>query len=203
MLKNYKFIRSILILSFFSFSKLFAQDSLKVGKYKVPAIIIDEDTVPVINLPMVTVVDFADPEILKNLQAYYRLRFNVIKMYPYAKLLAVKLKEMNDYAATISNDREKRKYIKATEKQMKTDFEDQVKNFSISQGDVLIKLINRETGNTSYQLIKELRGSLSAFVDQSLAKLFGHDLKDTYEPQGKDKTIENIIQQIESGQIAL
>src|SRR5882757_5361345 len=108
MLKNYKCIFSIFILGFFSFSKLYSQDSLKVGKYKLPAIIIDEDTVPVINLPAVTVFDFADPEVLKNLQAYYRLRFNVIKMYPYAKLLAVKLKEMNDYAATISNEKEKR-----------------------------------------------------------------------------------------------
>ncbi len=201
MLKKIYFFTLIPLLSLFSFSKLYSQDSLKVGKYKLPAIIIDEDTIPVINLPAVTVFDFADPEILKNLQAYYRLRFNVIKMYPYAKLAAVKLKEMNDHAATITNEKEKRKYIKETEKQMKNDFEDQVKNFSINQGDVLIKLINRETGNTSYELIKELRGSFSAFFDQSLAKLFGHDLKDTYEPEGKDKTIENIIQQIESGQI--
>ena len=200
MLKKIKLSTLILSLCVLPF-KLFSQDSLKFGKYKIPAIIIDEDTVPIVNLPMVTVVDFSDPEILKNLQAYYRLRFNVIKMYPYAKLAAVKLKEMNDHAASISNAKERKRYLKETEKQMKEDFEGQVKNFSISQGDVLIKLIHRETGNTSYELIKELRGSLSAFFDQSLARLFGHDLKEEYEPQGKDKTIENIIQQIESGQI--
>jgi hypothetical protein len=201
MLKNFRHIPFVLVVGIFSISKLNAQDSMKVGKYKIPAIIIGEDTVPVINLPMVTVVDFADPEILKNLQAYYRLRFNVIKMYPYAKLAAVKLKEMSEHAESLTNAKEKRKYLKETEKQMKSDFEEQIKNFSISQGDVLIKLIHRETGNTSYQLIKDLRGSFSAFFDQSLAKLFGHDLKEVYEPQGKDKTIENIVQQIESGQI--
>ena len=181
--------------------KSFSQDSLKVGKYKLPAIIIGEDTFPVVNLPMVTVMDFSDPEVLKNLQAYYRLRFNVIKVYPYAKLASVKLNEMNEHVTTLKSDREKRRYIRETEKQIKDDFEDQVKNLSISQGNVLIKLINRETGNTSYELIKDLRGSFNAFFSQGLAKLFGHDLKDTYDPKGRDKTIEDIIQQIESGQI--
>lgn len=174
---------------------------MKVGRFRLPAIIIGEDTFPVINLPMVTIVDFSDPQMLKNLQAYYRLRFNVIKVYPYAKLAAVKLNEMNEHAAMLSKEKEKKKYIKATEKQMKEDFEEQIKNLSISQGDVLIKLINRETGTTSYELLKELRGSLNAFFSQGLAKMFGHDLKDTYEPEGKDKTIENIVKQIESGQI--
>ena len=201
MLKKLKHILVSIILILFV-SNAFSQDSLKAGKYKLPTIIIGEDTFPVINLPMVTIFDFADPEVLKNLQAYYRLRFNVIKVYPYAKLAAVKLREMNEHASTLTSEREKRKYIKSTEKQMKEDFEEQIKNLSISQGDVLIKLINRETGNTSYELLKELRGSFNAFFSQGLAKLFGHDLKDTYEPEGKDKNIENIIKQIESGQIS-
>ncbi|MCX6291792.1 MAG: DUF4294 domain-containing protein [Bacteroidetes bacterium] len=201
MLKHFKYSCLFFLLFFFSFQKTSAQDSVKIGRYRLPAIIVGEDTIPVINLPLVTVADFADPMILKNVQAYYRLRFNVIKVYPYAKLAAVKLNEMNEYAATLSNAKEKKKYIKETEKQMKIDFEEQIKNLSISQGDVLIKLINRETGNTSYELIKELRGSLSAFFDQGVARLFGHNLKDTYEPEGKDKTIEDIVRQIESGQI--
>jgi hypothetical protein len=201
MMKKMNYFFSISLLFILCSSAAYSQDSLKAGKYKLPAIIIGEDTFPVVNLPMVTIVDFANPEVLKNLQAYYRLRFNVIKVYPYAKLAAVKLKEMNEHAATISSAKERRRYLKETEKQMKEDFEGQIKNLSINQGDVLIKLINRETGNTSYELIKELRGSFSAFFDQSLAKVFGHDLKDVYEPSGKDKMIEDIVQQIESGQI--
>jgi hypothetical protein len=199
MSKNFKYTLAFLVC--ISFLKSYSQDSMKVGRYKLPAIIIGDDTFPVVNLPMVTVVDFADQEMLKNIQAYYRLRFNVIKVYPYAKLAAVKLNEMNEHAATLSSEKEKRRYIRETEKQVKNDFEDQIKNLSISQGDVLIKLLYRETGNTSYELIKELRGSFTAFFDQGVAKLFGHDLKDTYEPQGKDRTIEDIVQQIESGQI--
>ncbi len=201
MLKKIKYIVTVIFTVFISSSESFSQDSVRVGRYKLPAVVIGDDTFPVVNLPMVTVVDFADPEMLKNIQAYYRLRFNVIKVYPYARLAAVKLNEMNEHATTLTNEKEKRKYIKETEKQMKIDFEDQIKNLSISQGDVLIKLINRETGNTSYELLKELRGSLNAFFAQGLAKLFNHDLKDTYDPLGRDKTIENIVQQIESGQI--
>ena len=65
----------------------------------------------------------------------------------------------------------------------------------------MIKLIDRETGQTSYALIKQLKGSLNAFFAQGLAKLFGHDLKDEYDPEGEDKTIEMIVKQIEYGQI--
>ena len=108
---------------------------------------------------------------------------------------------MNEHVVTLKTEKEKRKYIKATEDQLKADFEEQIKNLSINQGNVLIKLINRETGNTSYELIKDLRGSFNAFFAQGLAKIFGHDLKDTYEPEGKDKTIEDIVKQIESGQL--
>lgn len=184
-----------------SFLSSFSQDSLKVGKYRLPVIIDGDDTIPVVNLPTVTVVDFSDPEVLKNLQAYYRLRFNVIKVYPYAKLASVKLNEMNEHVATLKSNKEKRQYIRSAEKQLKEDFETQIKNLSINQGNVLIKLINRETGNTSFELIKELRGSFNAFFAQGIAKVFGHDLKDTYDPLGADKTIEDIVNQIESGQI--
>jgi|SRR6185436_5778053 len=201
MWKKTGFILLIALLISIPSKLLFAQDPVTIGKYKLPAIVIGEDTFPVVNLPLVSIVDFADPEVLKNLQAYYRLRFNVIKVYPYAKLAAAKLNEMNQHAATLKTQREKRRYIKETEKQVKKDFEDQVKNLSINQGNVLIKLIYRETGSTSYELIKELRGSFNAFFAQGLAKLFGHDLKSIYDPAGEDKTIENIVQQIESGQI--
>ncbi|HQV99480.1 MAG TPA: DUF4294 domain-containing protein, partial [Bacteroidia bacterium] len=146
-------------------------------------------------------IEAEGPDYLKNLQAYYRLRFNVIKVYPYARLAAVKLNEMNAKMSTMKSDREKRKYRKVVEEQVRKDFEDQLKKLSINQGDVLIKLIDRETGHSSYELVKDLKGSFNAFFAQSLAKLFGHDLKDQYDPTGADKTIESIVQQIERGEI--
>ena len=177
-----------------------AQDTT-LNPVKVPAIIIDGDTVPYVALPNVVVTGAMDPEAIKKLQEYYRLRFNVFKMYPYAKLVAIKLKEINDQLATLDSKRDKKKYLKEADAQMKKDFEETVKNFSEKQGDILIKLIYRETGNTSYALLKELRGSFNAFIWQTAARLFGHNLKDAYDPQGEDKNIEAIVVQIEAGQV--
>lgn len=165
-----------------------------------PYIIEGEDTIPVVNLKQVSIEEI-NPDYLKELQAYYRLRHNVIKVYPYARLASVKLQEMQRNMASMKTEREKRKYRKSTEEQIRKDFEEQIKKLSISQGKVLIKLIDRETGFTSYDLIKDLKGSLNAFFSQGIAKLFGHDLKNEYDPEGEDKTIENIVRQIETGQI--
>ena len=152
---------------FFSCSLLsYAQDST-LNPVKVPAIIIDGDTVPYVALPNVIITGAMDAEMMKKLQEYYRLRFNVFKMYPYAKLAAIKLKEINEHMATLGSKREKKKYLKEADDQMKKDFEETVKNFSQRQGDILIKLINRETGNTSYELLKELRGTFNAFLWQT------------------------------------
>ncbi|MBL0256149.1 MAG: DUF4294 domain-containing protein [Bacteroidetes bacterium] len=100
------------------------------------------------------------------------MRFNVIKVYPYARLVAVKLNEMEIAMSKMSSDRERKKYRKVVEEQVRKDFEEQIKKLSINQGNVLIKLIDRETGKTSYELIKKLKGYLNAFFAQGLAKLF-------------------------------
>lgn len=168
---------------------------------RLPYIIEGNDTVPVINLPIVNIVDVNNPEYLKNLQAYYRLRYNVIKVYPYARLAAVKLNIMNAAMEKMESRKERKHYQRLMEDQVRKDFEEQIKNLSINQGNVLIKLIDRETGHTSYELIKSLKGSLNAFFAQGVAKLFGHNLKSEYNPEGDDKTIEMIVQQIETGQI--
>lgn len=171
------------------------------GPYKLPYILEGDDTIPVVNLPIVDIVE-SGADYQKNLKEYYRLRYNVIKVYPYARLAAVKVREMNARMEKMDSEREKRRYRKAVEDQIRKDFEEQIKKLSINQGNVLIKLIDRETGQSSYSLIKELKGSFNAFFAQSLARLFGHDLKDRYDPTGADKTIENIVRQIETGQIA-
>ena len=166
----------------------FSQEPVKVKNgYRLPYIIEGVDTIPVVNLQVVSISDSASPEYLKNLQAYYRLRFNVIKVYPYARLAAVKLNEMNSAMEKMTSNRDKRRYRKEVEEQVRKDFEDQIKKLSINQGNVLIKLLDRETGHTSYELIKDLKGSLNAFFAQGVAKLFGHDLKNEYDPEGADK----------------
>ena len=206
MVNNKRFVFFVIMLGNISISPLlaFSQDPKalsKKGAYRLPYIIEGEDTIPVVNLPMVDIVDMANPDYLKNLQAYYRLRYNVLKVYPYARLASVKLNEMEEQMQGMKSEKEKRKYRKKVEEQVRKDFEDQIKKLSINQGNVLIKLIDRETGRTSYDLIHQLKGSFNAFFAQGVAKLFGHDLKDVYDPSGEDKTIEMIVQQIESGKI--
>lgn len=180
----------------------YGQEPVKVKEgYRLPFIIEGNDTIPVVNMNIVNVIDSAGTDYLKNLQAYYRLRFNVIKVYPYARLAAVKLNEMNMTMDNMTSNRERKNYKKSVEDQVRKDFEQQIKKLSINQGNVLIKLLDRETGHTSYELIKDLKGSLNAFFAQGVAKLFGHDLKDEYDPKGKDRAIENVVQQIERGEI--
>ena len=196
-------MKRILYLFALIFFHLFSKASFGQGKHegkKLPYIIEKEDTIYVVNLSTVN-IEAEGPDYLKNLQAYYRFRFNVIKVYPYARLVAVKLNEMNRVMSTFNSDREKRRYKNSIEDQVRKDFEDQIKKLSINQGDVLIKLIDRETGQSSYELIKDLKGTFNAFFAQGLAKLFGHDLKNKYDSVGEDKTIESIVGQIERGEI--
>lgn len=82
--------------------------------------------------------------------------------------------------------------VEACENEIKSKFNAEIKNLSVSQGKILIKLIQRQTGNTSYELVKEMKGSISAFFYQSVAKVFGHNLKSAYDPK-EDFEIENII----------
>ena len=96
-----------------------------------------------------------------------------------------------------NDERVKKALVNKTEKEIKARFEGELKNLTINQGRILIKLIDRQTGNTSYVVLEELKGNLSAFFWQSLARLFGHNLKAHYDPNGEDAEIEKIIKTIE------
>ncbi|MCX6274016.1 MAG: DUF4294 domain-containing protein [Bacteroidetes bacterium] len=167
---------------------------------KLPYVIEGIDTIPVVNLPDVNIVDYgADYE--KRLKEFYRLRFNVIKVYPYARLAGIKIKQLNDSLALIKSDRDKRKYKKKFEDQLRDDFGKTIERLSVNQGKIFIKLLDRQTGSTGYEIIKDVKGSWSAFILQTGARVFGHNLKDDYDPNGDDKQIESIVQQIEAGLI--
>lgn len=171
------------------------------GRYKTLATVIDGDTIPLINLAPVEIIATLSPEAAAQLKSYLKLRRDVLRAYPYARLAETQLKYVNDSIQHISNERDKKRFIKATEKQLKNDFEKDLKNLTINQGRILIKLVDRQTGSTSYYLVKELRGSFQAFFWQSLARLFGENLKDDYDAQGEDAMIETIVQQIERGEL--
>jgi hypothetical protein len=168
---------------------------------KIPATIIDNDTVALLNLDPVMVI--SDRKFLNTDDAmkYYRLRRDVKVAYPYAIMAEATFKQCQETMQTMTSESDKRHYLKQMEKLMMDQYKEDLKNMTVNQGRILIKLINRETGTTSYEMVKELRGALSAFMWQTVARLFGNNLKDTYDPETEDRDIEGIIQLIELGQI--
>ena len=137
----------------------------------------------------------------RQLREYTLLEYKVKKVYPMAKVAAIKLAEYNRVYSTFKTERERKNYVKGVEKELFTEFEDEIRRMKVSEGRILIKLLDRETGNSSYEIIKEFKGGFSAFFWQSVARLFGHDLKAQYDPLREDSMIENIVTQIDLGLI--
>jgi hypothetical protein len=132
---------------------------------------------------------------------YERLVYNVKRVYPYALIVRDKLKEVNGILEKLPDDKGRKKYIKELEKQVFHDYEGDMNEMTITQGRILIRLIDRETENTSYDLIKEYRGKISASFWQGIARLLGTNLKEEYDPFGDDFLIEQIIHEIEAGRL--
>lgn len=175
-----------------------AQDTTKL---LTRAVIMDGDTVPVMMMPEVEIYGTVQVESKLEALNFSRLVYNVKKTYPYAKTVVEKVRIYNDIVASAESGRERRRKMKAAEKDLKDEFKDDIEHMSEEQGKVLLKLIARETGNSSYDIIKEFRGGVEAFLYQSFGKLWGMDLKTTYDPNGEDKDIEEIVKLIESGQL--
>jgi hypothetical protein len=130
-----------------------------------------------------------------------RLKQNVKRVYPYAILAAAKLKEFDLILATIPKESDRKAYLKKSEKELQKQFGEELKGLSINQGRILMKLIDRETGKTTYTIVKEMRGNFQAFMWQSLASLFGSSMKQEYDANDpNDKLIELAIKQIEAGE---
>ena len=163
------------------------------------AIIIDGDTLPYLELKEVVIQAPSDFVSQKEAKKITKLIRDVKKAYPYAKLAGVKLKQLDELLATISDEKEKKKLLKQAEDDLVSQFEEDIKNMTFSQGVILLKLVDRETGTTSFEIVKEFRGTLRAFFWQSLGVIFGINLKTEYDPQGDDKNIEQIVQMIENG----
>jgi len=126
---------------------------------------------------------------------------DVKKVYPYARLAGMQLQKYNKLILEARNEREARRILKEAEKELNARYGDDLKNMTFSQGRILIKLIDRETGECSYNLVEELRGNFTAFFYQAFARLWGYNLKVKYDPEGEDKQIETIVKMIERGQI--
>jgi len=193
-------ITILLIISFaIPISGQDGNDSLNM--LRVPAIIENGDTIILGYLDDVDIYSKPVFESRRDERRYWRLVYNLKKVYPYAKLAGIKLKEMNEHFLTLKNEKEKKDYTKQVEDEIRSQFEADLKDLNTTQGLLLIKLIDRETGKTSYALVKELRGGFSAVIWQTLARLFGYNLKTKYDPKGEDKLIEELVVAIDKGLI--
>jgi hypothetical protein len=163
--------------------------------------VVDGDTLLFAHINEVT---FYAPRTFDNQRDYRRYKkliYNIKKAYPYAVIAGNKLEEVNNRMLAMNTDLERKKYMKEVEDELRIEFEDDLKKLTITQGKILIKLIDRETGNTSYELVKELRGSFSAVFWQTMARLFGSNLKTEFDAEGTDKLINEIVVMIENGQL--
>ena len=163
-------------------------------------VVIDGDTFPMYTFKSIT-VNGSKRFSNRDRRQYGRLKRYVVKVFPYAELAGVMLNDFDDTLKTMKTEREQKKFLAAVEDELKEEFEGELKSLTIKQGILLVKLIDRQTGNSSFELIKTLRGSFSAFIWQSLARLFGSNLKLKYDPKGEDLLVEEIVQQMESGSI--
>lgn len=188
-----------LFMILFSLSASLAQDTLH--PIRVQTIVFHGDTLPFIDIDTTAVL--SPPKVMthKEKMRYDRLVYNVKIAYPYAKIAAEKLREYRDAMNLLDSDKKRKEYIKKAEKDLEASFGKQVRELTFSQGKILIKLIYRETGNSSFEIVKDLKGSFSAFIWQTLAGLFGYNLKSQYDPEGDDKTIEMIVRAIDAGEI--
>lgn len=165
----------------------------------VRGVIEGNDTLPIIELPEISVYERQDFDYLYLKRRYRRMIRNVKRAYPYSKIAGVRLKELDDRLVTIQSEKARKAYVQQAEKDIMKQFEKEVKRLTVTQGIILVKLIDRETGRTSYQVIKDLKGGITAFFWQGIARLFGNNLKAEYDPNNKDRIIEDIVRGIEAG----
>ncbi|WP_340114486.1 DUF4294 domain-containing protein [Maribellus mangrovi] len=162
-------------------------------------IVQDGDTLIFKNIKEVVVFPEREFKNKRQYRRYTRYVRKVKKVYPLAVEARELLKEYEPQYEALEDQRDKRKLMKQLEKELLDEHMDELKKWSISDGRILLKLINRETERTPYSLIKDFRGGFSATFWQTLAKLFKNDLKDGYDPEGDDKMLEEIVTLIELG----
>lgn len=195
-LKQFLVFSFLLIGTSLCYTRTMAQEAHGADVIPLHAIVVGKDTIPVITLAIVDVVEKMPKALRKERERWSRLRNAVYVTYPYARSAARVLKDVNSRLATMNSKRERKAYLATKEKELKAEFGDKLENLSVYQGKVLMKLIDRETGQNCYDIIKELKGGFNARVWQTVAFFFGGNLKSDYDKQ-EDHDIEIIVQELE------
>ena len=186
---------------FLSFQSVLAQDKQSRGGYLVPVCIYEGDTIPCVQLPTVCIFKPLKFKNDKERMEYYRLVRNVKKVYPIAREINRTILETYEYLQTLPNEKARQKHIKRVEKGLKDQYTPRMKKLSFAQGKLLIKLVDRQSNQTSFELVKAFMGPFKAGFYQTFAALFGASLKKEYDPNGEDKLTERVVILVENGQI--
>lgn len=163
----------------------------------VEAIIYNGDTIPQRTLEQVYFYAKYDEATMTAKAKWTRLRNAIYVTFPYAKRAGLVMNDINRKLLAINKNSDRKQYIKSREKDLRKEFTDPLTNLSIYQGKVLMKLINRETGNNCYEIVKEYKGGLMARVYQTVAFFFSTSLKQPYDRNGDDAEMEKIVQEVE------
>jgi Domain of unknown function (DUF4294) len=187
----------VLLILFFSIksTSLFAQtataDTILTG-----AVIYNGDTIEAKTLTDVWAYAKVNVNALNASAKWTRLRNAVYVTYPYARRAGAVLNDINSKLVNVTDKSARKDYIKSREKELKKEFTDPLTNLSIYQGKVLMKLINRETGNNCYEIIKDYKGGFTARFYQTVAFFFSTNLKQPYDANGDDADIEKIVKEV-------
>ena len=189
------------LLSLSAFGAVAQESKITVQGYLVPVCVYEGDTIPNITLPTVYVFEQLKFKNKKQRQKYDRLVRNVKKTLPIAKEVNRAIIETYEYLQTLPNEKARQEHLRRVEKGVKEQYTPRLKKLTFSQGKLLIKLINRETDSSSYELVKAFLGPFKAGFYQAFAAIFGASLKKEYHPDGEDAMIERIAILVENGQL--
>jgi hypothetical protein len=192
MLRFY-FISLVILFSSISYAQ--EQDMIVTG-----GVVVDGDTIPLIQLREVSIYSWKKLSASEE-RKLTKLMKNVKIVYPYARLAGIKLEEYKDTLILAPDDRTRRQIMKRVEDELDAEYGQELRDLTVTQGKILIKLVDRETGESTYDLVADLRGEFRAIFYQTFARIFGLNMKIKYDPEGEDREIENIVRMIESGQL--
>lgn len=166
-----------------------------------PMCVYEGDTIPYVKLPTVYIFKPLKFKNKRDMAKYYKLIRDVKRVLPISKEINRAIIETYEYLQTIPTEKARQKHLKAVEKGLKEQYTPRMKKLSFAQGKLLIKLVDRQTHSTSYELVKAFMGPFKAGFYQTFAALFGASLKKQYDAQGDDALTERVILMVESGQL--
>ena len=196
--------RILFLTFFFSFIAVHMnaqEQTTTINGYLVPACIYEGDTIASLRMPTLYCFKPLNFKNKKQRQQYTRLVRNVKKTLPIAKEVNRAIIETYEFLQTLPDEKARQKHLNAVEKSVKEQYTPRMKKLTFSQGKLLIKLINRETDSSSYELVKAFLGPFKAGFYQAFAAIFGASLKKEYHPDAEDAMVEQIVLLVESGQI--